>query len=188
MSQISGNVWFCLYDGNITYIPPLLINSFSSLNLLQSAEMAVVPACHDLSCLWVDAELLVLALIWVQGSLCLCLLWNTISMPYWRCKEDSWLQTQRPWTDNGNLSLTFAVFGKTESIIDHFTPNAWPWLLWTPTLTLKQVRRIQNPPLGCVLALAREESLSSGPMVWHYCHGMTTSTHSSLVLQLFKSI
>ncbi len=28
----------------------------------------------------------------------------------------------------------------------------------------------------------------SGPMVRHYCHGLTISTHPSLVLQLFKSI
>ena len=41
-------------------------------------------------------------------------------------------------------------------------------------------------PLGCALALAKGNLwLSSGPMVRHNCHGMTTSTHPLLVLQLF---
>ncbi len=63
----------------MTYVPPLLINNSFSLNLLQSVEMVEVPSCHDLSCLRVGEELLVSALTWVPGSLCLYLLWNVIS-------------------------------------------------------------------------------------------------------------
>ncbi len=38
----------------------------------------------------------------------------------------------------------------------------------------------RKPPLGCALALAKGNLwLSSGPMVRHNCHGMTTPTHPS---------
>ncbi len=50
-------------------------------------------------------------------------------------------------------------------------------------LALAKGNLLRNPPLGCALAslalaLAKGNLLlSSGPMVRHYCHGLTISTH-----------
>ncbi len=57
------------------------------------------------------------------------------------------------------------------------------------TIPQGELIEIQKSPLGCALALAKGNLwLSSGPVVRHNWHGMTISTHSSLVISSERRI
>ncbi len=81
-------------------------------------------------------------------------------------------------------NTTQCIFVKNE--FEHW--DLIPLCLYSFTSVHVKLLKFENPPLGCALALAeRNLWLCSGRMVRHFCHGLSISTHPSLVLQLFKS-